>query len=66
MCKNSKRLSYLDKKHRYKFVLGVAITRYPLSIHLRSENDKVHNVEKVTKMNARIISKAHAHFQTME
>ena len=34
--------------------------------NLRSENDKVHKVEKVTKINARIISKPHAHLQTME
>ena len=27
---------------------------------------KVRKVEKVTKINARIISKPHAHFQTME
>ena len=38
-------------------------TVYTLSYNLRSENDKV---EKVTKMNARIISKPHAHLQTME
>ena len=34
--------------------------------NLRSENDKVHKVEKVTKINARIISKPRAHLQTME
>ena len=34
---------------------------------LRSENDKIHKVEKkVTIINARIISKAHSHLQTME
>ena len=38
-------------------------TVYPLSQNLKSENDKV---EKVTKINARIISKPHAHLQTME
>ena len=38
----------------------------PLSYNLRSENDKVHKVKKVKKMNARIISKAHTHLQTME
>ena len=32
----------------------------------RSENDKVRKVEKVTKINARITSKPHAHLQTME
>ena len=36
------------------------------TIHLRLENDKVHKVEKkVTKINARIISKAYARLQTM-
>ena len=38
---------------------------YTLSKNLRSENDKVHKVEKVTKINSRIISKPHAHLQTM-
>ena len=37
-----------------------------LSQNLRSENDKVHKVEKVTKINSRFISKPHAHLQTME
>ena len=32
---------------------------------LRSENDKVHKVEKETKINSRIISKPHAYLQTM-
>ena len=31
-----------------------------------SENDQVHEVEKVTKINSRIISKPHAHLKTME
>ena len=35
-------------------------------IESESENDKVHKVEKVTKINARIISKPHAHLKTME
>ena len=30
------------------------------------KNDEVQKVEKVTKINGRIISKAHAHLQTME
>ena len=30
------------------------------------ENNKVHKVEKVIKLNARIISKPHAYLQTME
>ena len=30
------------------------------------KNDKVHKVENVTKTNSRIISKPHAHLQTME
>ena len=38
-------------------------TVYTLSYNLRSENDKV---KKVTKINSRIISKSHAHLQTME
>ena len=33
--------------------------------NLRSENYKVHKVEKVTKINSRIISKQYAHLQTM-
>ena len=37
-----------------------------LSYNLRSENDKVRKVEKVTKINAKITSKPHAHLQTME
>ena len=41
-------------------------TVYTLSYNLRSENDKVHKVEKVTNINARIISKPHAHLQTLE
>ena len=41
-------------------------TVYILSSNLRSENDKVHKVEKVTKINSSIISKPHAHLQTME
>ena len=36
-----------------------------LSQNLRSENYKVHKVEKVTKINSRIISKPYAHLQTM-
>ena len=40
-------------------------TVYTLSQNLRSENDKVHKVEKATKINSRIISKPHAHFQTI-
>ena len=41
---------------------------HPLSIHknLRSENDKVHKVKNVTKINARIIAKPYAHLQTIE
>ena len=56
-------------KDRYKIVWGVALTRYPpvsrLAQNLRSENYKVHKVEKVTKINSRIISKPYAHLQTM-
>ena len=40
-------------------------TIYTLSWNLRSVNDKVHKVEKVTKIMSRIISKPHAHLQTM-
>ena len=40
-------------------------TVYTLSSNLRSENDKVHKVVKGTKINSRIISKPHAHLQTM-
>ena len=35
-------------------------------IQSESENDKVHKIEKVTKINSRIISKPYAHLQTME
>ena len=38
------------QKDRYKIVRGVAIIRYAVSIYLRSENDKVHKVETVTKI----------------
>ena len=41
-------------------------TVYTLSQNQRSGNDKVRKVKKVTKINARIISKPHAHLQTME
>ena len=41
-------------------------TVYTLSQNLRSENDKVYKVVKGTKINSRIISKPHAHLQTME
>ena len=40
-------------------------TVYTLSQNLRSENDKVHKVEKVTKIDSMIISKPHAHLQTI-
>ena len=54
----------------YKIVWGVVLTRYPLSQHFhRIWGQKMtngHKVEKVTKINARIISKPHAHLQTME
>ena len=54
------------QKVRYKIVGRVALTIYKLSENLRSENYKVHKVEKVTKIKARIISKSRAHLQTME
>ena len=38
---------------------------YTLSQNLRSENDKVHKVEKVIKIDSQIISKPHANFQAM-
>ena len=41
-------------------------TVYTLSYNLRSENNEVRKVEKVTKINARITSKPHGHLQTME
>ena len=37
------------KKDWCKIIRGVAITRYPLSIHLRSGNNKVHKAEKSDK-----------------
>ena len=35
-------------------------------LHTEGENEKVHNVEKVTKNNLIIISKPHAHPHTMK
>ena len=52
------------QKDRYKIVWGVALTRYPMSIH-RGRKMTVHKVEKVTKNNLSIISKPHAHPHTM-
>ena len=40
-------------------------TVYTLSQNLRSGNDKVRKVENGIKINSRIISKPHAHLQTM-
>ena len=37
------------QKDQFKIVWEVAITRYPLSIHLRSENDKVQKEQKSDK-----------------
>ena len=54
------------QKDWYKIVWEVALTWYPLSQNLRSENDKVPKVKKVTKINTRITSKPHAYLQTME
>ena len=42
------------------------MTWYPLSIHLRSVNNKVQKEQKSDKNMARNIIKAHAHLQTME
>ena len=48
---------------------GVACTRYPLSIHFHCQNvrknDQVQIANKVSKINLRIISKSHAHLQSM-
>ena len=56
-------------KDRYKTVWGVALIRYPLSIHFHriwgQKMTKVHKVEKVTKINSRIISKPYVYLQTM-
>ena len=57
------------QKDQYKIVWGAALTRYPLSQHFHriwGQKMTVRKVEKVTKINARIISKHYAHFQTME
>ena len=63
------------KKHVQSFIkIGMKLyeelrsqgTHY-LYTFIESEvrNDKVHKVEKVTKINSRVISKPHAHLQTM-
>ena len=56
------------QKKQYKTV-GVAPTRYPLSIHIVKHNAgkmaKVQLSKKVTKNNLRIISKPQAYLQTM-
>ena len=48
---------------------GVACTRYPLSIHFHCQNvekmTKFKLQRKESKINLRIISKSHAHFQSM-
>ena len=36
------------------------------TVNRRSENDKIHKEEKVTKIYSRIISNPHAHLHTME
>ena len=57
------------KNDQYKTEWGVALTRYPLSIHFhRIWDQKMTKFTKwkVTKIKARIISKPHAHLQTME
>ena len=51
------------QKDRHKAVLGVARTRYPLSIHF--DIICTSKAEKVTKVKLRTISKPHAHLQTM-
>ena len=49
----------------YKTVRGVVLTRHPHCLYIEVKND-FRNVEKVTKNNLTIISKAHAHLHTME
>ena len=57
------------QKNRNKTVGGVAHTRYPLSIHFHYQNarkmTKFKLQKKVSKINLRIISKPHAHLQSM-
>ena len=47
---------------------GVACTRYPLFIHFHCQSEKMTKLKvqkKVSKINLRIISKPHAHLQSM-
>ena len=53
------------QNNQYKTVRGVALTRGTHCLYIEVKNDKVHNVEKVTKNNLTIISKSHAHLHTM-
>ena len=57
------------QNNRNKTVGGVAHTRYPLSIHFHYQNarkmTKIKLQKKVSKINLRIISKPHAHLQSM-
>ena len=57
------------QNNRNKTVGGVAHTRYPLSIHFHYQNarkmTKFKLQKKVSKINLRIISKPHAHLQSM-
>ena len=55
------------QENRYKTV-GVAQTRYPLSIHFHCQNARkmaVQIAKKVAKINLRIISKQYANLQSM-
>ena len=55
------------KNGRYKTVRGVALTRGTRCLYTEGKNDKVHNVEKVTKkIVLTIIPKPHAHSHTMK
>ena len=57
--------SHKFQKNRNKTVEGVAHTRYPLSIHLNCTKVRKTTKFKLQKINLRIISKSHAHFQSM-
>ena len=57
------------QKNRNITVGGVPCTRYPLSIHFHCVNVEIMSKfklrKKVLKINLRIISKSHAHLQSM-
>ena len=55
----------VSKESELKTEGGVAHTRHPLSIHFHCQNTESSICKKVSKINLRIISKPHAHLQSM-